>query len=137
MCQSSALVIKGIKKHPFLILQGKKHKIPRKRLPKSCNQCSKSFSNPHNLQRHINTVHEGRKDFICKICNKAYCEAKNLKFHMFTVHEGKKSEYSKAIKKCEDCEFASNSWNLKQHIRSVHEGRKDHKCGSCDKTYSR
>ena len=126
-----------IKKHPFMILQGKKHKIPKKRLPKSCNQCAKSFSNPHNLQRHINTVHEGRKDFICKICNKAYCEAKNLKFHMFTVHEGKKSEYNKSIKKCEDCEFASNSWNLKQHIRSVHEGRKDHKCGSCDKTYSR
>ena len=122
------------------IVKQTKLKIPKKKMSKMCNQCGKTFVNPYNHQRHINTVHEGHRDFICKICNSAYAESKNLKAHMIMVHEGKKSssEYSKVVKKCEQCSYVSTcSWSVKQHIRSVHEGLRDHQCGSCGKKYFR
>ena len=52
-----------------------------------CESCgNKSFSTAGGLQRHINTVHEGQKDFKCSYCGKIYTHATQLKTHIKNVH---------------------------------------------------
>ena len=96
-----------IKKYPFVTLQPK-IKILKAR---TCDSCGKSFSNPYNLQRHINAVHEGRRDFICNICKKAYPEKRNLQAHISTVHERCRDH------RCKYCDktLASNISRVKSH----------------------
>ena len=39
--------------------------------------------------------------------------------------------------KCESCNKSfSQAYNLKNHIHTVHEGHKDYKCESCGKSFS-
>ena len=54
---------------------------------KVCEYCDKSFSEAHQLNRHIHTVHEGRKDHKCESCGKSFTEAATLKHHIHRVHE--------------------------------------------------
>ena len=52
-----------------------------------CFQCGKFFPKAYNLNRHIQSVHEGRKDHSCNICGRAFFEERLLKKHIFVVHE--------------------------------------------------
>ena len=40
-----------------------------------------------NLNTHIRTVHEGRKDLVCPQCQKAFGRAGSLERHIRTAHE--------------------------------------------------
>ena len=40
----------------------------------------------NSLKRHVQTVHEKRRDFACPHCAAAFGQAGNLKTHMQTVH---------------------------------------------------
>ena len=51
-----------------------------------CNTCSKIFTRQNNLKRHINTIHEGHKDYICGSCDKSFSQAGNLAQHISTFH---------------------------------------------------
>ena len=46
-----------------------------------CTQCDASFAQKHNLNRHISTVHDGKKLVICRICNKSFRDNYILKRH--------------------------------------------------------
>ena len=84
------------------------------RLFKCVLDCQKVFDN----QRHIATVHEGKKQFKCSICDKSYGRNDVLKDHISSVHDGIKPH------KCTICEKAfSRKDKLARHMKQVHENR--------------
>ena len=97
-----------------------------------CDSCEKTFPTERNMKLHINSVHNGQKDHQCDSFTKAFSQAANLKTHINAVHNGKKGH------KCDSCgKTFSSAQYLKIHINSVHNGQKDHKCDSCGKAFSR
>ena len=96
-----------------------------------CELCGKLFSAAQNLKRHQHLVHEGRRDFICDTCGKALAEKNDLKKHIAAVHD--------KIYKCETCDpfrLFSSANALKTHIYTVHEGHRDFTCDTCGKSFS-
>ena len=55
-----------------------------------CPKCDKTFSNDYKVKRHIQTVHEGVKNWQCTICPKRFSEKKDLGRHVRGVHMGQK-----------------------------------------------
>ena len=55
-----------------------------------CPKCDKTFSNDYKVKRHIQTVHEGVKNWQCTICPKRFSEKKDLGRHVRGVHMGLK-----------------------------------------------
>ena len=45
-----------------------------------------AFSQAVDLKRHINSVHNGEKDYKCNICGRLFSLSQNLKKHNNTVH---------------------------------------------------
>ena len=86
----------------------KKHKCP---FPK----CEWAFHANADLKKHIEAVHEGRKDYQCTHCGKAFGSIKTMKRHRETVHEGVKKF------KCNLCTNAyGQSHELKKHLINFH-----------------
>ena len=55
-----------------------------------CTICSNTYTRPHNLKVHIETVHEGKKqEFKCSVCEEVFKSAFLLKGHVAFSHEGK------------------------------------------------
>ena len=46
--------------------------VPERRKRHQCPVCRATLSTACNLQSHIRTVHENRRDFECTICNKSF-----------------------------------------------------------------
>ena len=66
------------------------------------------FSGTGNLQKHIDAVHNSKKDHKCESCTKAFSEPEDHK--------------------CDLCGKAfSQSGQLKKHIKAIHNGQKDNK----------
>ena len=53
-----------------------------------CDQCDKQFSYRGHLNRHISSVHDGKKS-DCDQCNKQFSDKCSLKRHISVVHKGK------------------------------------------------
>ena len=51
---------------------------------------SQSFSEARKLNRHINAVHNGQKNYKCDSCGNSFSEAWVLKKHIKTVHNRQK-----------------------------------------------
>ena len=64
-----------------------------------CPQCDKTFSNDYKVKRHIETVHEGVKNWQCTICPKRFYEKKDLGRHVKGVHMGQKVDTWRSKKK--------------------------------------
>ena len=97
-----------------------------------CEICMSHFAQKSWLNRHITSVHEGKKLFKCEVCDYRFSRKGDLNQHVLSVHEGKKPF------KCEVCDYrSSQKIHLSKHIESVHEGRKPFKCGICDFSFSR
>ena len=97
-----------------------------------CKGCKKTFVSEKNLNRHIETIHEGGNLFDCSICDESFAREDTLKRHISKVHEG-----SEALKypKCD--ETFNRKDNFQRHISSAHEGKKKFQCSQCDKSYAR
>ena len=54
--------------------------------PLSCTECSKSFKNKTNLERHQNDVHLKLKPNVCHLCDKSFSQKQHLKTHVKLSH---------------------------------------------------
>jgi KRAB domain-containing zinc finger protein len=81
-----------------------------------CPQCTHASTTRYNLQKHIRTIHEERKDFECPVCHKEFGEAGSLKVHRESVHEGVRYECPMA-----DCDKSyAYKGRCVSHIRLEH-----------------
>ena len=110
----------------------KKHinNVHEKKRQVTCEKCGKDFTQPYSLKVHMKAVHEGQKEHKCEQCGKVFGYKLTLKDHIRTVHEKIKCHV------CETCGKAfGQSSNLKYHIRTVHQGLKDFKCETCGNVF--
>ena len=60
------------------------------KLPKKfqCDSCDKSFTQSHNLKRHVQCVHEGMVEErqVCPQCNKSFKNKNSLNVHIWNIH---------------------------------------------------
>ena len=96
-----------------------------------CTICKKSFTTKNGLNRHVASVHEGKKPFSCDICDLRFIERRNVQRHILAVHEEQKP-YN-----CSNCvsKFATKS-SLKIHQDVVHEGKKTFQCKICGANFT-
>ena len=60
-----------------------------------CSKCNSTFSKKLDVNRHIDSVHEGKRPYKCSFCNISFGIKQNLTRHITSVHEKKKP-----FKKC-------------------------------------
>ena len=114
----------------------KKHieAVHEKRKDEKCDFCSKSYNSVGDLMRHINSVHEGLRDHKCDICEKYFSRLSNLKTHFSTVHKGLKTDLKSDLS-CEKSFFQKE--NLKKHIEKNQEVKKTSQCTTCNISFTR
>ena len=81
----------------------------------SCIECGKEYSSAHILKRHLEFVHEGRRDYTCPQCGKDFDRAISLKTHIESVHEG--GNHSKQLS---DVATDEENFNIVSEINKVH-----------------
>ena len=85
----------------------------------ACTQCDYKTGHVGNLNKHVRTVHEKRRDHACPQCDAAFGEASTLRKHVRTVHEQRRDHT------CPQCDAAfGQAGDLRKHVRVVHEQRK-------------
>ena len=92
--------------------------------PYQCQICDFKFRYPSLLNRHIRSVHEGKRPFHCNICISAFYEKTKLKEHIEAVHEG-------TIPKPYQCQMCDSKFRfpslLNRHTAQIHNGKKGDK----------
>ena len=81
-----------------------------------CNECGKLFFKKY-LEKHVRTVHEGKRDQIhkCEHCGKEYVHKFRLRTHIKRDHDNIRDE------KCDQCgKLFFCTETLKRHIKNVH-----------------
>uniref|UniRef100_A0A3P8ZPA1 Zinc finger and BTB domain containing 40 n=1 Tax=Esox lucius TaxID=8010 RepID=A0A3P8ZPA1_ESOLU len=98
-----------------------------------CPECSKLFTNPALLEKHI-AVHAGGKPYSCKICQRSYQQMSGLWYHNRTNHPevfgGQSSRQLKSLLRCNVCsKFFPSASSLAKHQRTEHPGEGVHDQG--------
>ena len=115
----------GLKKHM------KSHNR-RKSFSNQCNICFMEFSSADAIKIHVNTIHEGMKNFKCEICTNAFATDFDLQKHHKRMHNE-----SLTIHECPKCEYTSTeAGRVRKHVKMVHEGERPYPCSLCEKAYA-
>ncbi|XP_009888131.1 PREDICTED: zinc finger and BTB domain-containing protein 40 [Charadrius vociferus] len=105
-----------------------------------CPTCSKVFSAPSLLERHM-VIHVGGKPFSCEICDKAYQQLSGLWYHnrthhpdVFAAQNHRSSKFSSL--QCSSCDktFSSTAAHRK-HVKAEHTDVKFHECEMCKELF--
>ena len=82
----------------------------------TCDICGNEYRSNVSLQNHINTIHNGLRNFPCDICGKLFTRANTLRTHK-KIHDGLKQF---------NCIYCNSAYgekrNLMNHIRRNHPG---------------
>ena len=93
-----------------------------------CDICKHKFHSNRDLTRHINSVHEGKKDVQCGSCGKFFTCSNTLKTHERCVHLKLK------LYKCEVCKKSFTlADTLKKHKIWAHSNDRPFVCQVCGK----
>jgi len=73
------------------------------------------FTEKGKLNKHVDSIHEGKKPFQCDICQKSFTQKASMTTHILTIHEGEKPHH------CEICDERVTMKNhMKRHLKSAH-----------------
>ena len=90
-----------------------------------CPFCDRNFTIKQNLNRHIASVHEGKKPFKCNNCEASFSEKQHVKRHIQSVHKGKGTFQGKKTVKCTICDANfTRREHMKRHVISIHMGNR-------------
>ena len=51
-----------------------------------CKLCHLKFTTKSYLEKHINTIHDGKKPYTCSVCSKSFSRKFHLKTHIDCIH---------------------------------------------------
>ena len=94
-----------------------------------CSTCRKTFGSNFALNRHVQAIHEGLRNFVCNTCGEGFTRRDQLTNHFRRNHENVQIQ-------CQFCAqtFATNG-NRTRHIQLVHQAQRNFKCVSCDMSF--
>mmetsp|Transcript_8558 Transcript_8558/g.25721 ORF Transcript_8558/g.25721 Transcript_8558/m.25721 type:complete len:458 (+) Transcript_8558:1061-2434(+) len=95
-----------------------------------CKTCGSAFRGKYEMQRHVKSVHERRRDHKCSNCTKSFSQRGHLNEHNRSVHQGD-GEFSCA--KCSKSFGAASK--LERHMLTVHCNLRLHTCKVCKGRY--
>ncbi len=122
-CKAAFPSVSHLKQHKKIVHNGEKF---------PCDHCLRSYSSPHVLRLHINSVHLDIRPFQCTICDYRTIRRSQL-LHVERQHI--KSEDRKTVA-CDLCNYKTlTKGALNQHVKNVHEGRRDFECKLCSKQF--
>ena len=84
----------------------------------TCTICDKKFVAKKTLNRHMRSVHEGKKPFKCDTCDKSFSQKTGLNSHIVTHHSLEKPDKSFICSIC-NARFCAKK-SLARHIATVH-----------------
>ena len=110
-CAFCGNVYKRVKWHQKVSMCGR-DVDDREKFP--CQSCGKVVVGKQSLRKHIEIVHERKKDRKCDQCSYATYSSFNLRLHVRKVHEGSDLNYEM----CKFCDRTSS--NMKLHVSTYH-----------------
>ena len=96
-----------------------------------CDNCEVTCSTKKNLERHIESIHQGLK-FPCNICDYEASTKASLKVHRESLHQGPQLN-------CDVCDYETQSKSyLSKHIKTKHKAitKAQFKCEYCEVEFS-
>lgn len=123
---------KAFKTEKFLQIHNSMH---HKTQTFECPICNKLFTFKHSLDRHMNAVHEDKRDFKCEVenCERAFRSKYELNQHRNKIHQEMKNFEQISCDVCD--KICSSRKNLYAHKKYVHEGIRwgsgEFKCKFC------
>ncbi|CAL8087788.1 unnamed protein product [Orchesella dallaii] len=101
-----------------------------------CKQCEITFFNQRVLEKHIEGVHDKKKNHFCEYCGKGFFSQLELKRHILLHTAPRELQYKMGPFFCQFCEAKFNvRQGLYYHLKKLHSDKFILRCETCGKGY--